>query len=203
VPNQARQAQRANPRARGENVENDACATGAPVRGHTSTSCGLPLRRLHRTQPTMATIPGLRVVRSKIEGYGVIATRPFAPGDLIAEVEGVLWHEADDVDDRYSLIMDDGYLLDMVDQTRWINHSCDPNAEVDAGFDPDRKPWARITAIRPIQPGDEITYDYAFDPEVAEPCACGSERCRGYIIDPDAIDAISHLPRPRARAVSG
>jgi uncharacterized protein len=136
----------------------------------------------------MATIPGLRVIRSKIEGYGVIATREFATGEVIAEVEGVLWHEDEDVDDRYSLIMDDGFFYDMVDQTRWINHSCDPNAEVQAGIDAEGKPWGRIVAIRPILPDEEINYDYAFDPEVAEPCRCGSPLCRGYIVDADLLN---------------
>jgi uncharacterized protein len=143
----------------------------------------------------MATIPGLRVVRSQIDGYGVIATKAFDKGDLVADVEGVLWHEQDDVDDRYSLVLDDGYFFDMVDQTRWINHSCDPNAEVQAGFDSDGKPWARILAIRPIRVGDEISYDYAFAPEVSEPCCCGSPLCRGFIIDADQLGLVAAPPK--------
>jgi uncharacterized protein len=143
----------------------------------------------------MATIPGLRVVRSTIEGYGVVATRDFAAGELVSEVDGVLWREGDDVDDRYSLLLDDGYLFDMVDQTRWINHSCDPNAEVEVGIEPGDpgKPggWAKIVALRPVRAGEEIAYDYAFDPAVAEPCRCGSPLCRGFIVDEDALHLVA------------
>jgi SET domain-containing protein len=142
----------------------------------------------------MASIPGLRVVRSRIDGYGVIATRDFAAGDLVAEVEGVLWREGDPVDDRYSLLMGDGLFLDMVDQTRWINHSCDPNAEVEVGCDAEGGAWAHIVAIRPVRAGEEISYDYAFAAEVAEPCRCGSRLCRGFIVDVDALHLVAKSP---------
>ena len=142
----------------------------------------------------MGTISGLRVVRSRIDGYGVVATRDFAPGEIIADVEGVLWHERDPIDDRYSLIMGDGFFFDMVDQTRWINHSCDPNAEVEVGNDAERGPWAQIVALRPVRAGEEVNYDYAFAAEVAEPCRCGSRLCRGYIVDVDALHLVVKTP---------
>jgi SET domain-containing protein len=151
----------------------------------------------------MAHIPGLRVIRSHIDGYGVVATRDFAEGEVIAEVEGYLWREGDPMDDRYSLLMGDGYFFDMVDQTRWINHSCDPNAEVEVGMNPnavDRAPWARIVALRPVRAGEEIAYDYAFAPEVAEPCHCGSSLCRGYIVDEDYVHLVGN---PAAAVANG
>jgi hypothetical protein len=145
----------------------------------------------------MAAISGLRVVRSSIDGYGVVATRDFAEGEVIADVDGVLWHENDPVDDRYSLIIGDGYFFDMVDQTRWINHSCDPNVEVEVGMDEGRGAWAQIVAIRPVRAGEEIAYDYAFDAAVAEPCRCGTAVCRGFIVDPDALHLVA---KPTAAA---
>jgi hypothetical protein len=138
----------------------------------------------------MAAISGLRVVRSSIDGYGVVATRDFEEGDELADVDGVQWHESEPVDDRYSLIIGDGYFYDMVDQTRWINHSCEPNAEVEVGRD-DGVAWARIVALRPIRKGEEIAYDYAFAPEVAEPCRCGTASCRGFIVDEDALHLVA------------
>jgi SET domain-containing protein len=134
-------------------------------------------------------LSGLRVVRSPIDGYGVIATRAFAPGEVIAEVDGVAWRDEDNLDDRYSLWIEDGLYFDMVDQTRWINHSCDPNAEVDTGTETDdgKGVWARIVARRPIAAGEEIAYDYAFPAHLAEPCRCGSPRCRGMIVDEDLL----------------
>lgn len=132
----------------------------------------------------MPRIDGLRVVHSAVHGYGVIATRDFVAGELIADVEGVLYREPPP-DDTYCLEMPEGCEFDMVDQTRWINHSCDPNAAVEVGLDGADVGWALIRAIRPIAAGEEIFYDYAFAPEFAEPCNCGAANCRGWIIDPD------------------
>lgn len=132
----------------------------------------------------------LRVVRSPIDGYGVVATRPFAAGELIAEVDGVPWRDGDGVDDRYSLWIEEGLYLDMVDQTRWINHSCDPNAGLETGVSATGQVWAKIVARRAIVLGEEISYDYAFPAHLAEPCRCGSPRCRGMIIDEDELPAL-------------
>ena len=137
----------------------------------------------------MPLLSGLSVVRSSIDGYGVVATRAFAAGDLIADVDGVAWRDADNMDDRYSLWVEDGLYFDMVDQTRWINHCCDPNASVETGLLADGKVWARIVALREIAVGEEIAYDYAFPAHLAEPCRCGSPMCRGMIIDEDAMPA--------------
>lgn len=138
----------------------------------------------------MPRVPGLKVVRSSIDGYGVVAERPFASGDLIADVDGVQWRECEEVDDRYSLKIADGLYFDMVDQTRWINHSCDPNAGVEVGVDEKGQVWARIVAERDIAAGEEIAYDYAFPAALAEPCRCGSPKCRGAIVDEDEVDLL-------------
>ena len=58
---------------------------------------------------------------------------------------------------------------------RYINHSCRPNA------DPmirDRR--IRIKAIKNIEPGDEITYDYGKDHFNAyiKPHGCRCDKCR-------------------------
>ena len=48
-------------------------------------------------------------------------------------------------------------------------------------------------AVRDIPVGDEITYDYAFVAEVAEPCHCGAASCRGVIVDDDPAN-LAQLP---------
>jgi len=131
----------------------------------------------------------LRVVRSEIDGYGVIAKRPFSAGEVLTEVDGVAWREGDGVDDRYSLWIQEGLYFDMVDQTRWINHSCDPNAGLETGVSDTGNVWGRIVALRDIAAGEEISYDYAFPAHLAEPCRCGSPQCRGLIIDEDELPA--------------
>lgn len=139
----------------------------------------------------MPKLPGLRVVRSSIDGYGIVATRDFAADEFIAEVEGVAWREGDGVDDRYSLWIAEGLYYDMVDQTRWINHSCDPNATLDVGVDEQGEVYAHVVAYRAIAAGEELSYDYAFPAHLAEPCRCGSPKCRGMIIDEDELPRVA------------
>lgn len=139
----------------------------------------------------MPRVPGIRVIRSPIDGYGVVALRGFAEGEEIAEVDGVAWREGENVDDRYSLRIDDGLYFDMVDQTRFINHSCDPNSWVEVGVTDDGQVWATVIALRPIAAGEELSYDYAFPANLAEPCRCGAHNCRGLIIDEDHLVAVA------------
>lgn len=62
---------------------------------------------------------------------------------------------------------------------RLINHSCDPNCEA----------WIEgrrifIHALRDINPGEELSFDYGFDVDCYEdhPCRCGKPECVGYIV---------------------
>jgi hypothetical protein len=156
----------------------------------------------------MAALTGLKVVRSSIHGYGLVATRAYKAGDTVCFGDGVLYREAETFDDTYCLVMP-GYEVDdrgnegpplywdLVDQTRWINHSCEPNTYVDSSWDAATK---HITtwwvATRDIAPGDELTYDYAFCGHLAEACACGAPTCRGLIVDPDPeelVEVPAHL----------
>ena len=62
---------------------------------------------------------------------------------------------------------------------KYINHSCDPNCESDIF---DGHIW--ITAIKDIQKGEELHYNYGYDIDSFEdhPCECGSKNCVGYIV---------------------
>jgi hypothetical protein len=135
----------------------------------------------------MSRLSGLRVVRSSVEGYGVVATRTFRRGSVVADVEGVLWREGERRDDRHSLVLEEGIFFDMVDQTRWVNHSCAPNIVVEAGVTARGNGWAQLQALRTLRAGDELFYDYAFPLELAEPCRCGARSCRGFIVDPALV----------------
>jgi hypothetical protein len=152
----------------------------------------------------MPLLDGLRVVFSKIHGYGVVTTRAFKTGELVCFGDGVLYPEGADFDDTYALILpgeDSGLgevlFWDLACQTRWFNHSCEPNSEVRSRWDHEAKTIrAWWIAVRDIAVGEEITYDYGFAAEVAEPCTCGTARCRGVIVedDPEVIAALpDHL----------
>jgi hypothetical protein len=153
----------------------------------------------------MPPMDGLRVVHSRIHGYGVIATRAYGAGELIAQVDGVLYLPHERTDDRGTLWLDGDSYLDILDQMRWLNHSCDPNVWIDGGM-LDGEPWAHVIALREIAALEELTLDYAFDAADAVPCSCGAPGCRGWIVDERALerDAQGRAldPRPGSRGGS-
>lgn len=61
-----------------------------------------------------------------------------------------------------------------------INHSCNPNAGI--------RGQISLVSMRPIAPGEEITFDYAMadsTPYDEFPCACGAPTCRGRVSGED------------------
>ncbi|UCC43808.1 MAG: SET domain-containing protein-lysine N-methyltransferase [Candidatus Zixiibacteriota bacterium] len=140
------------------------------------------------------------IKRSGIQGRGVFAARRIRKGRRIIEYKGERINEKEEEErydeskmDRhhtYLFMVDDKISIDgnsKGNSARLINHSCDPNCEA-----VDEEGRIFIEAIRNIQPGVELTYDYNF--EVDEPitrrdlefyaCRCGSEKCRGTILNP-------------------
>lgn len=65
---------------------------------------------------------------------------------------------------------------------KYINHSCDPNCE---SINLRGHIW--IVATKTIEEGEELSYDYGYDPEFFQdhPCLCGSIKCLGYIVRKD------------------
>jgi len=65
---------------------------------------------------------------------------------------------------------------------KWINHSCEPNCEAE---NIDEHIW--IIALRDINKGEELSYDYGYSIDDYEdhPCHCGSKKCVGYIVSED------------------
>jgi SET domain-containing protein len=154
----------------------------------------------------MPPAPGLTVVASSIHGYGLRAERRFAAGERLIEGDGVVYRSDDQFDDTYALVLPahDGHgqddpdaepiYFDLVDQTRWINHSCEPNTIVESRWDATtgtvRAWWV---AARAIEPGEELSYDYGFLGALAEPCNCGAASCRGLIVDTDPSE-LAEIP---------
>ena len=62
---------------------------------------------------------------------------------------------------------------------RFINHSCAPNCEAEKDDD---RIW--VIAIRDIQAGEEITFNYGYDlvDYKDSPCLCGAPNCVGYMV---------------------
>ena len=136
--------------------------------------------------------------RSKIHGTGVFATRRIRPGQLLIAYLGQALTTAqvrkrfndDDADDPHTLLFHlggDRYIDAGVNgnDARFINHSCDPNCDPEVL---DGAIWIR--AIRNIQPGVELAYDYSLEIEKRAskkrrglyPCRCGTAKCRGTML---------------------
>ena len=66
---------------------------------------------------------------------------------------------------------------------RHINHSCNPNCEVEID---NNEIW--IWAIKKIKKNEELSYNYGYSYDedyVDHICKCGSSKCVGYILDED------------------
>ncbi len=142
------------------------------------------------------------VRKSKVHGTGVFAKVDIPAGSKIIEYVGrkISKKESDRVfEERYSKYKGNEkevagvYLFELnkkydIDgdvswnDAKYINHSCDPNAET---VNDGNHIW--IVAIKDIKKGDEITYDYGYDFENYRdhPCYCGSKNCVGYIVGED------------------
>jgi len=82
---------------------------------------------------------------------------------------------------------------------RFVNHSCEPNCRMVKWIVAGKPRMALFAGDRPIMTGDELTYDYNFDPFSAknvQECRCGSENCRG-VLGPRPKD------KPKATATLG
>ncbi len=77
--------------------------------------------------------------------------------------------------------------------SRYINHSCDPNCELQR-WNVRGKIRIGIFAIRDIQPGEALSYDYQFDTQEEDvfKCYCGTSKCRGTMA-PNKKDRLAKL----------
>jgi histone-lysine N-methyltransferase ASH1L len=67
---------------------------------------------------------------------------------------------------------------------RFVNHSCQPNCRMIKWIVSGQPRMALFAGDRPIMTGEELTYDYNFDPFSAKNvqiCLCGSPNCRGVL----------------------
>jgi len=151
--------------------------------------------------------PIVKVRRSKIHGRGVFALKKIKKGTRVIEYLGdrVTHREADaryvdhDENDNHTFlfIVDRSTVVDAGvggNEARFINHSCDGNCESEIEG---RRIF--IEAIRNIEPGEELSYDYQIGREKGDPsnvdeiyaCRCGAAKCRGTMLWP--------AKRPKAR----
>lgn len=135
---------------------------------------------------------------SKISRYGLFANELILEGEVIwsttekhikkisliefeklPEDERQVW-----IDHCYQI---DDYLQMDIDDTRFMNHSCEPNT----GDFPDKDP-TMIVALRDIEKNEEITWNYLpfMNPFQEFPCNCGSKNCVGVVKKNASVDQI-------------
>ena len=137
---------------------------------------------------------------SGVHGQGAFATQRIPKGRRIIEYLGerMPWDAAsEDPDDPHTFLFglsDSNLVINAAiggNDARWINHSCDPNCEAI-----EEKGRIFIYALRDLQPGEELFYDYAL--QIDEPrspetekqfqCVCGAKSCRGTLLSADEED---------------
>jgi uncharacterized protein len=141
-------------------------------------------------------LPSIRISTSKIHGTGVYAGELIAKGRHIIEYIGEKIPAAEgsrrekaSPGHTFVFSLNEDWDIDAGvggNDSRFINHSCDPNTEVSIEND---RIW--IFACRDIAKGEEITYDYSFDAnEPPAPCTCKAPSCRGSIniYDPVSVN---------------
>jgi uncharacterized protein len=142
----------------------------------------------------------LVVRKSGVHGRGVYATGTIRKGTRIIEYTGehMPWDEAMDLPPRdpkdpyhtFFFSLENGDVIDAArggNESRWINHSCDPNCETSETDD-----RIFVYALRTISPGEELFYDYKIVPaekrtkalEKKFACRCGAPNCRGTMLEP-------------------
>lgn len=113
------------------------------------------------------------VIRKDASGERLCAARPYRTGETVVDFRVVEWRPQRD---RETVQHPAGGHIYHPLLSR-VAHACEPNS------------WIVMTgralvAVRPIAPGEPITYDYTTtESRFARPfiCGCGGRRCRGRI----------------------
>ena len=142
----------------------------------------------------------VQVRRSGVHGKGVFALQPIRAGETVIEYVGerITWkealrrhpHDPSQPNHTFYFHIDDQHVIDANvggNAARWINHACDTNCEAD-----EQDGRVFIKAVRDIEPGEELFYDYGLviderlTPKLKKeyPCHCGSPNCRGTLLAP-------------------
>jgi uncharacterized protein len=132
--------------------------------------------------PVLPSTKPYRIGRSRT-GLGLFATKPIKKGAKIVRYFGPLLDSKnkkhDAIENKYLFELNNRWTIDgsvRKNIARYINHACKPNAESDVNA---RKRKVVIRAIKKIEPGEEINYDYGTDYFKAylKPIGCKCDAC--------------------------
>jgi uncharacterized protein len=132
--------------------------------------------------PAISNNKPYRVGRSRT-GLGLFATQRIKKGTKIIRYFGPLLDSKkkkdDAIENKYLFELNGRWTIDgsvRENIARYINHACKPNAESDVK---PRKRKVFIRAVKNIEPGEEINYDYGTDYFKAylKPIGCKCDAC--------------------------
>ncbi len=136
--------------------------------------------------------------KSTIHGFGIFAKTKIPQGTRIIEYIGekITKAEAERRGPKlveyakkhkqagavYIFVLNKKYDIDghvEYNTAKYINHSCEPNCEVDI-----IRGHIWVIALRDIEKEEELFYNYGYDLDTYEehPCFCRKTKCPGYIV---------------------
>ncbi len=159
-------------------------------------------RKAKRRTAVPAAPLAFEIRDSKLAGKGAFAIRPITKGERLIEYVGErITHpmaderyDDDSMDEHHTFLfsVSSRTVIDATrdgNESRFINHSCDPNCETEI-----KRGRIYIFALRDINLGEELAYDYGYERSGDETekeerqyrCLCGTKKCRGSIMEPIA-----------------
>ena len=129
------------------------------------------------------------ISKSRIDGFGLFASKDIKNGETVAIIKGKLVHWV--VKDMKTAMYGEDWIgikknlwIDPAVPFKYLNHSCHPNSAI--------KGAVTVVALKHIKQGEEITLDYStIESEKLwyMRCLCKSDRCR------KVVRSVQFLPK--------
>ncbi|MEC9091846.1 MAG: SET domain-containing protein [Planctomycetota bacterium] len=132
--------------------------------------------------------PDALEIRTCSFGKGLFAKRDIVEKEIIGLVTGRVIDDPDYCSD-YCIELDDHFSLEPFEPFRFLNHGCQPNAEL-LSYEEETFADIFLLAIQDIPIDSEILIDYAWPADSTAPCHCQSPNCRGWIVAEEEIHLI-------------
>ncbi|KAK2589525.1 histone methyltransferase set2 [Conoideocrella luteorostrata] len=149
------------------------------------------------------------VIKTEKKGYGLRTESDLQPNDFIYEYIGevineptfrrrMIQYDQEGIKHFYFMSLSKSEFVDATRKGnlgRFCNHSCNPNCYVDKWVVGDKLRMG-IFALRKIQAGEELVFNYNVDRYGAEPqpCYCGESNCVGFIGGKTQTERATKLP---------